>query len=154
MDDRDQTDSPQTGTPLSRRDLMKRSLALGGLPYVAPMILGSTASLSAQLVSGSGCTEFVDSCTEEPPETLCGEDCFCVETLDGPACVQAECGETACAGAGDCPDDFFCIDISDFDGDCECSFEQFCIPRCGLLQSNDLTAATQSARPRFGRGSN
>ena len=156
MDDPKTPESQQSGAPLSRRELIKRGIALGSLPYVAPMILGSTTPVSAQVLSGFGCTTFFDDCDAQDESALCAGDpdtgpfCICVESLDGPACVIATCEEQpTCDGAGDCEPGFFCLDISDWGNveECDCPNTRFCIPSCALLDT--LTAVPQSPQSHW-----
>jgi hypothetical protein len=144
MFDRNRPASPESPSGLSRRDLIRRGLAVGSVGYVAPMILGSAVPASAQ-VSGSGCSSATTDCDFF---VGCGENadqdpCACAPTIGGSiGCIQT--GEAinpdpeCCTGNGDCPNGWFCID---FENTVNC-FEEanpcdgplaFCFPPCGTL---------------------
>lgn len=145
----DRTDIPGTagaGIAVSRRDAIRKGLVLGSVGYVAPMILGSATSASAQPVSGSGCASATPTCNPEAPEFVrcLNEDCVCAQTTEGMACVQAvepspdHCG---CPTSATCPDGWFCIDLAGMD---ECDFvinticggdaTSICLPPCGTVR--------------------
>jgi hypothetical protein len=148
----DRADEPKK--PLSRRELIKRGLALGSLPYVAPMILGSAKPAAAQIVSGPGCAGVIDDCEDENEDTVCFEEggeplCGCIRTVEGDiACIIPECGADPCDDSDDCDPGFFCIDVGDLDNtaSCDCEIEQFCVESCALLQTVSSTIRTPRAR--------
>jgi hypothetical protein len=108
-------------TSHSRRDILKKTLAVGTAAYVAPMIVGQVTTVHAQTVSGSVCNT-LDNC-----ETFScgGEDtCACVPTVGGPTvCVQPSC-VAPCATTQDCPPLSVCIQIN-----C-CEDATYCAPLC------------------------
>jgi hypothetical protein len=129
-------------TNLSRRDVIKRGLALGSVGYVAPLILGNATPASAQ-ISGSGCSSATESC-EEVVECLSGVDpeCACAQTIEGPtACIQigsnAPQDPDCCESSDECPSGWFCMNFEilqdcDFDPVCGTDPLQVCFPPCGV----------------------
>jgi hypothetical protein len=89
----------------TRRQMMKKGLALGSAAYVAPMIVGAVTPVSAQGVSnpspgcaGASCGNFI-ACS--------GTNCFCwtLSTGGGFCGLDFSCGGAAtCTGVGNtCP---------------------------------------------------
>src|SRR5262245_13154446 len=114
--------SPST-TQIDRRSLIKKALSIGTIGYVAPMVLGSTTSVSAQAVSGTFCpandTCFTFSCG--------GGFCACVPTIEGGrACVTPSCTGITCTSSAHCAAGQVCFTLG-----C-CSSGNFCVPLCGL----------------------
>ena len=99
---------PDTQDIQKRRRFIKTALALGGAGYLAPKIVGSPVSVSAQgmAVSGGICggNSTAAVCSGEP-EFVCGADCFCAPSAGGgTVCFQATCtGATICTTNADCP---------------------------------------------------
>ena len=95
------------GIRVNRRELIKKSLQIGGAAYVAPMVMASVAKVSAQVspgpnpeCQGATCATFV-ACAANAT-------CVCVRSSSGGGfCVD---GSTACAAIGDCgpSPDFTC----------------------------------------------
>ena len=166
----DRPDVPRIETvesKLSRRELIKRGLALGTVGYVAPMIVGSATKVSAQGVSGLGCQEALPVCTEADP-SFCDVEipCICLPVAGGGiACVDIsavvetdECPAdvlSACPnGNDDCDSDEVCVDIES-DSSCDddtCGddepFENFCAPLCSVSANLTVAAGAASPRPR------
>ena len=91
---------------LSRRDLMKRTLQVSAAAYVAPMILGATTPLSAQISAacvGATCDSFI-ACQDNP-------NCVCFSLANGTGfCgTGVSCsGLAACSLAAPCGAGFVC----------------------------------------------
>ncbi|MBK9240232.1 MAG: hypothetical protein IPL75_08155 [Acidobacteria bacterium] len=107
-------------TSQSRRDLLKKTLAIGTAAYVAPKLVGQVTTVHAQTLSGNICTQ-LDSCES----FSCGQgSCACVTVVNGPSvCVSPSCG-AACATTSDCPSGWVC-----FTRGC-CGDGTFCVPLC------------------------
>ena len=105
---------------VDRRALIKKAMAAAGAGYVAPLVLGSARSASAQAVSGT-CVDGM-MCAESD----CGGGlCACVTTTEGgTACVDPICGGGACTTSADCGANSVCFT----DG---CCGAQSCITLCG-----------------------
>jgi hypothetical protein len=112
---------------LNRRELIKRSLALGSLPYVAPMILGASQSVLAQPLSGTGCSRSTVNC--EDGFVFCGggEDCACGTTTEGPIQCLAILDDEGvpCTSSAQCGPNAYCLALSVGCG------TSFCLPVCG-----------------------
>jgi hypothetical protein len=138
-DQRDIKNSDDVLTGLSRREIIKRGLALGAVGYAAPMIIGAVTPVSAQGVSGTGCVTTISNCLDEPsPDILCGDDdlpCVCLTSVAGPlACVfvggVVGCPEDACDTDADCDPGSVCLTVEDIP-DCNgCANQTFCLPLC------------------------
>jgi hypothetical protein len=115
--------------PFSRRELIKKSLALGSVPYVAPMILGASQSLLAQSISGTGCSSSTENCEEGFVFCGGGTDCACGTTTDGPIqCLAIIQGEpSSCTTSADCGPNAYCLSPS-----VGCDSDGFCLPACGF----------------------
>jgi hypothetical protein len=87
------------GIRVNRRELIKRSLQIGGAAYVAPMVMASVAKVSAQTspgpnpeCAGATCSTFV-ACAANAL-------CVCVRSSSGGGfCVD---GSTSCSAIGNC----------------------------------------------------
>ena len=98
--------SPE-GIRVNRRELIKKSLQIGGAAYVAPMVMASVAKVSAQgspgpnpECQGATCSTFV-ACAANSA-------CVCVRSATGGGfCVL---GSTSCSAIGPCgaSPDFAC----------------------------------------------
>lgn len=106
-----------------RRELIKKTLALGAAGYVGPKIVGTVATVNAQSISGAVCS--ISSCAGP----LCQNTCACVSIVDGPiACVEATCDfAQPCATSADCGQGFVC-----FTAGC-CDPGHYCVPLCGTV---------------------
>ena len=127
MDDRIDATNPDANRRVDRRSVIKKGLAIGSLGYVAPMIVGSSTSVSAQAVSGSTCST-TDTC-----ETFScgGGDCACVPiTEGGTACITPCCTFVECTTSADCASGQVCFTL-DCCGDTPNGRPGFCIPLCG-----------------------
>jgi hypothetical protein len=116
---------------LDRRDLLKKTLALGTAGYVAPMIVGSVTTVSAQAPSGGVCLQN-DSCATF---SCGGGACACVPTTSGATvCVTPDCtANTVCTSNASCATGFVCFTLG-----C-CGQGNFCVPLCN--------AGNTAARP-------
>ncbi len=95
------------GIRVNRRELIKKSLQIGGAAYIAPMVMASVAKVSAQVspgpnpeCAGATCATFV-ACASNAT-------CVCVRSSSGGGfCVD---GQTSCAAIGPCgaSPDFTC----------------------------------------------
>lgn len=95
------------GIRVNRRELIKKSLQIGGAAYVAPMVMASVAKVSAQIspgpnpeCQGATCATFV-ACAANAA-------CVCVRSSAGGGfCVL---GSTSCSAIGPCgaSPDFTC----------------------------------------------
>lgn len=102
----------------SRRDLLRKTLALGTAGYVAPMIVGSVTSVSAQTLSGSAFCSPADTCST----FTCPGGCACVPTTESQTiCIQPSC-VSACTTSADCPSGSVCFTL-----DC-CGPATYCVP--------------------------
>lgn len=122
-------------TSQSRRDLLKKTLAVGTAAYVAPMIVGQTTTVHAQAISGNICTQ-VDTC-----QTFgcSGGDCACVPTVGGPTvCVSPTCGGVACTTTAQCGFGAVCFTLG-----C-CGQGNFCVPLCDAVSGAARSANRQN----------
>ncbi len=91
---------------VNRRELMKRSLRVGGIAYVAPMILAAATPASAQISQacvGATCQTFIP-CQNNP-------NCVCFSLANGSGwCgIGVSCaGLTPCSLQTPCPTGFVC----------------------------------------------
>ncbi len=113
---------------LDRRELIKKTLAIGAAGYVGPKIVGTVATVNAQSISGSVCA--ISSCA-----AACQNTCACVATVNGPiTCVEATCNfADPCNTSADCGQGFVC-----FTEGC-CGGGNVCVPLCGLLDQRQPT---------------
>lgn len=112
---------------LDRRELIKKTLAIGAAGYVAPMVIGSVTTVNAQTLSGGVCSTASCSLT-------CGVGggsgtvCSCVATSAGPiVCVDPLCGNVSCTSNSDCPSGQVCF--NNVIGCCGGN-TPFCVPIC------------------------
>ena len=93
---------------LNRRQLIIKSMKIGGAAYVVPMVLSSATPAMAQVTNplcvGATCDTFI-GCSTNP-------DCVCVTLANGAGfCVpgSTSCGGLSQCGAGNtCPAGFVC----------------------------------------------
>lgn len=112
-------------TSQTRRDLLKKTLALGAAAYVAPKIVGQITTVSAQQISGTVCPQ-ADTCQTF---SCSGGECACVPTVNGPTvCVSPSC-VSACNTTADCPAGSVCFTLN-----C-CGPATFCVPLCSPTAS-------------------
>jgi hypothetical protein len=102
----------------SRREILRKSLSLGAVGYVAPMIVGSVTSVSAQSLSGSAFCPTADTCST----FSCPGGCACVPTVEGPTvCIVPTC-VAPCTTTADCPSGSVCFTLG-----C-CGPATYCVP--------------------------
>ena len=118
-----------TGKKMNRRSLIKKGLGLGSLAYVAPMVVGSVAKVSAQGPSGATCPT-LDTCTT----FSCGAaGCACVPTIEGGrACVSPTCTAVSCVSSAACGSGQVCFTLG-----C-CGAGNFCVPVCGVVATPNV----------------
>lgn len=110
-----------SGSGSNRRELLKKTLALGTAGYVAPMIVGSVTTVSAQVISGAlVCQQVEPDCAT----FSCVGGCACVTTTEAATiCVEPTC-VSACTTTADCPSGSVCFTLG-----C-CGPATFCVPLC------------------------
>jgi hypothetical protein len=109
-------------TSQSRRDLLKKTLAVGAAAYVAPKLVGQVTTVHAQQLSGTVCPQIEPDCATF--SCFQGE-CACVPTVGGPTvCVIPSC-LSACATTADCPAGSVCFTTLDC-----CGAGTWCVPLC------------------------
>lgn len=138
------SDDRLLGSKVDRRELIKKTLQLGGAAYVAPMVLASAVPLSAQGSPGPNpgcigatCTTFIP-CAVNP-------SCVCVQSSGGGGfCVD---GATSCGAIGNCgPAPTFTCPSGSF-----CAVNTCCgVPVCVSFAASAVCQTTQNPAP--GRG--
>lgn len=84
---------------VDRRELIKKSLQIGGAAYVAPMIMASAAKVSAQQSPGPN-PECQGATCETFVPCAANQSCVCVRSSNGGGyCVD---GSTSCSVIGNC----------------------------------------------------
>lgn len=121
----------------TRRQMMKKGLALGGAAYVAPMIVGAVTPVLAQGVSnpspgcvGASCGNFI-ACS--------GGSCFCwmLSTGGGFCGLDFSCSNPTCTGVGNT-----CAAGS------VCAINTCCgVPTCTLISSLCASIPTGNRAP-------
>lgn len=95
----DKNDDGQPALRINRRDLLKKSLQVGGAAYVAPIVMSSVAKVSAQQSPGPN-PECVGATCETFVPCSSNSDCICVRSSNGGGyCVP---GSTSCSIIGNC----------------------------------------------------
>lgn len=122
---------------LNRRELIVKSLQVGGAAYVAPMILASATPAMAQITNplcvGATCETFIE-CSTNP-------DCVCVTLSSGGGlCIP---GSTLCASLTACGEGNTCPAGS------LCAVNTCCVtPVCIPTALTEACAGGQAAGPR------
>ena len=129
------------GIRVNRRELIKKSLQIGGAAYVAPMVMASVAKVSAQSSNpnpeciGATCATFV-ACAANAL-------CVCVRSAQGGGfCVD---GSTSCAGIGNCgPSPTFTCPAGSF-----CAVDTCCgVPVCVSFAASAICQVQPPAAQR------
>lgn len=117
--DKDPVTPGSEDTRPNRRELLRKTLTLGTVGYVAPMIVGSVTTVSAQAISGAVV------CPQAEPDCAtfsCSGGCACVNTVENATvCVVPSC-VAACTTTADCPAGTVCFTLG-----C-CGPSTFCVP--------------------------
>jgi len=117
-----------SGEGLTRREMLKKSALVGAVAWAAPVVSSFSTPAFAQVSPPPTCTcDPADPCFGQ---TVCGEGCGCVPTVDGDCfCHQgSSCGALqACGSATDppCPEGWACAN--------SCCLVFLCLPPCGTF---------------------
>ena len=133
---------------VDRRTLIRKSLAVGTVGYVAPMVVGAVQPVFAQGVSGAGsnCPTLISTCASQAANCTSGRTtfCFCIPAVGGiRVCVDPVCGGS-CTTTANCPANFVCYDGSGLNCCIDSGPGNHCIPRCGTIPQQPGTGVQET----------